>query len=213
MKLDAVITGDVVGSTQMTKDERDTMLAILRRMPELLSPICEMRLEMFRGDGFQIGTADAKMSLRVAIAIRANMRSFKFSNGNGQWDARLSIGIGSVDYESDTLASSDGEAFRLSGHGLDGMTFERLVVETPWAEMNDELRVSTAFADNLISSWSPSQSRIIFQNLLSEKTHAEIGRELGVSRQMVDKSLNTSRDYLIKMYLDRFKTLINHNSL
>ncbi len=209
MKIGAIITGDIVDSTKMTAGERDSMLHMLKSLPEILSILTKIDLEIFRGDSFQIRVGDPVDSLTVALAIRAHIRSYKFAEQNRQWDARLSIGIGKVEYENGSLATSDGEAYRASGKGLDTIGKYRLIIETPWAEVNKELRVSTAFADDIVSRWTQSQSRVMFQSITTDISHAEIGCLLGITRQMVDKTLKAGKEELMNLYISRFKELIN----
>lgn len=208
MKIGAIITGDIVDSTKMVTEERNSMLNMLQSLPDLLLPLVKIDLEIFRGDSFQIRIENPVDSLKAALAIRAQIRSFKFAKYNRQWDARLSIGIGTMEYENATLATSDGEAYRASGRGLDSIAKGRLTIETPWREANKELRVSTAFADNVVSGWTRSQSRVMFQSLITDISHAEIGHVLGVTRQMVDKSLRFGKEKLINLYINRFEELI-----
>lgn len=202
----AVITGDVVSSTSYRPDERDEMLAALRALPCVLAPIEEVRFEMFRGDGFQIGITNAIYSARIAIAIRSYLRSHKIDSR--QLDARIALGIGSVEYVSEALSTCDGSAFRNSGRLLDQMRERRLEISTPWTDVDDELTLSTAFVDDIISSWTANQSKVELEALLTQKTHAEIAQGLNISRQMVDKSLRASKENLIKEYIKRFETLI-----
>lgn len=209
MKIESIITGDIVDSTKMVAEERNAMLLMLQSLPELLSTLTKIDLEIFRGDSFQIKVGNPVDSLKVALAIRAQIRSFKFAKHNRQWDARLAIGVGTVEYENGTLATSDGEAYRLSGRGLDSIGKYRLTIETPWKEMNNELRVSTAFADDIISRWTQSQSRVMFQGLSTSLNHAEIGNILGITRQMVDKALRAGKEDLMNLYINRFEELIN----
>lgn len=209
MKIGAIITGDIVDSTKMVADERNSMLHMLQSLPELLVPLTKIDLEIFRGDSFQIKVQNPIDSLKAALAIRAHIRSFKFTEYNSQWDARLAIGIGTLEYENGSLATSDGEAYRASGRGLDSIGKGRLSIDTPWDEVNKELLVSTAFADDIVSGWTQSQSRVMFQSLTTEVSHAEIGDILGISRQMVDKALRAGKEDLINLYLNRFAELIN----
>lgn len=208
MKIGAIITGDIVDSTKMNTAERNSMLIMLQSLPDLLLPLTDIELEIFRGDSFQIRVWNPVDSLTVAIAIRAHIRSYKFAEYNRQWDARLAIGIGTMEYENGALATSDGEAYRASGRGLDAIGKCRLMIETPWKEVNKELRVSTAFADDIVSGWTLSQSRVMYQSLTKDQSHAEIGNILGISRQMVDKALRSGKEELIKLYANRFKELI-----
>lgn len=211
MKIGAIITGDVVDSTKMVAEERSTMLRMLQSLPDLLLPLTKIDLEIFRGDSFQIRVGRSVDSLKVALAIRSHIRSFKFAEHNRQWDARLAIGIGTLEYENGSLATSDGEAYRVSGRGLDSIGKSRLTIETPWEEVNKELRVSTAFADDIITGWTQSQSRVMFQSLTTDLSHAEIGDILGISRQMVDKALRAGKEDLMNLYLNRFAELIKEH--
>ena len=210
MRLGAIITGDIVNSTKLTVEERELMLRNLQLIPEVLAPVQNVSIEIFRGDSFQLGISKTESALRCALAIRALLRSHKV-DGSKVLDARVAIGIGTLDYESDALSTSDGEAYRLSGRLLDNMNKSRLGIKTPWHEVNEELELPTAFADDIVSSWSHNQSKIILLNLISSRTHAELAQELGISRQMVDKSLKASKDELIEAYIKRYETLINKN--
>lgn len=211
MKIGAIITGDIVDSTKMVAEERNSMLRMLQSLPVLLLPLAKFDLEIFRGDSFQIRVGRSVDSLKVALAIRSHIRSFKFAEHNRQWDARLAIGIGTLEYENVSLATSDGEAYRASGRGLDSIGKNRLTIETPWEEVNKELRVSTAFADDIITGWTQSQSRVMFQSLTTGLSHAEIGDILGISRQMVDKALRAGKEDLMNLYLNRFAELIKEH--
>lgn len=185
------------------------MLKALREIPAVLSTVdSNVGLEIFRGDSFQVYISDAAMALRAGVAIRAWLRSQNMNDPNMILDARLAIGIGKIDFESNSLATSDGEAFRLSGRLLDEMTKSRLEIRTMWETVNDELKVSTAFADDIISSWTESQSNVILRSLLTDGSHLEVAKLLGVTRQMVTKSLKISKEELIRNYIVRFEKLI-----
>lgn len=213
MKIGAIITGDIVDSTRLTLAEREAMLMRLESLPEVLSSVEKIRMEIFRGDSFQIGIRDAEKSLKVALIIRSYLRSHRVESSGTLMDARLALGIGTLDYESDTLSTSDGDAYRRSGRLLDSMDKSRLEISTPWSGVNDELKLSTAFADDIISGWTQSQSRVVMLSLLGgAQPHYKIAAELGVSRQTVDKSLRLSKEELINAYLTRFEELIIKNT-
>ncbi|MDE5875933.1 MAG: hypothetical protein K2H47_00275 [Muribaculaceae bacterium] len=208
MKLGAIITGDIVNSTKLTVDERELMLNTLQMIPEVLSPIQNVSIEIFRGDSFQLRIPNLGLALRCALAIRAWLRCHKIHKSK-VLDARLAIGIGTLDYEADSLSTSDGEAYRLSGRLLDSMNKSRLEIITPWYEVNDELKLLTAFADDIVSSWSQNQSKVILLSLITLKNHVELSKELKISRQMVDKSLKSSKKELIEAYIKQYEKLIN----
>lgn len=209
MKIGAIITGDIIASTKMESDDRDMMLASLQSLPDILSPIEKVRVEIFRGDSFQIGICQAHNSLKIALAVRAYLRTHKMFSSKKVIDARVAIGIGSIEYEADTLSTSDGEAFRISGRLLDRMEKRRLEIMTPWDKVNDALSLNTAFADDIISSWTQSQSRIELASYIISENRNEIASQLGISRQMVDKSMKISKQPLIRAYIKRFEKIIS----
>lgn len=209
MRTIAIITGDIVNSTKLSLAERDVMINALKAIPEMLNQISQVSMEIFRGDSFQIQLPDAAMSAKAAIAIRAWLRSQSVISAKSPLDARLAIGIGGADFQSDSLSTSDGEAYRLSGRLLDKMQKSRLEIATPWSRINEELKLATAFVDDIVTSWTQNQSKIMLLFLQTSKSHSELAQELVISRQMVDKSLKASKEDLIESYIYRFKQLIN----
>ncbi|MDE6552990.1 MAG: hypothetical protein K2K98_08545 [Muribaculaceae bacterium] len=186
------------------------MIKTLQDIPEILHPITRISMEIFRGDSFQIQIHDIAASAKSAIAIRAWLRCQAIT-GKTPLDARLAIGIGEADYQSNSLSTSDGEAYRLSGRLLDSMQKARLGIATPWPKVNEELTLATAFVDDIVTSWTPNQSKIMLLLLQTSKSHIELAQTLDISRQMVDKSLKASKEDLIESYLERFKKLIDEH--
>ena len=99
------------------------------------------------------------------------------------WDARVSVGIGDVSFESDNIVTSDGEAFRLSGRTLDTMGKKRLTISTPWCDFNKSIELVTRFADEVVSSWTAKQANVVYHSLMSPKTQKDMAVELGLSKQ------------------------------
>lgn len=209
MKLGAIITGDIVNSQGMDKEERNKMLDILQTIPEKLYKISNLNIEIFRGDSFQIEVLNIYKCLQVAVALRTIFRSQQFKHSSKQWDVRLSIGIGKKEYEKETLAASDGEAYRLSGIGLDNIGKERLKITTPWEIYNKSLVTSTAFADDIISNLTQRQSEILSVFLTTSLSRKEISKMLDVSRQAIEKSLKSAKANLINLYIKSFEEIIS----
>lgn len=189
--------------------DREMMLTSLQSLPDILSPIQKVRVEIFRGDSFQVGICQANNSLKIALTIRAYLRTHRLFNSKEVMDARIAIGIGKIEYDADNLSTSDGEAFRISGRLLDRMKKRRLEIMTPWDKVNDDLSLNTAFADDIISSWTQSQSRIELASYIITENRNEIASQLGISRQMVDKSMKISKQTLINAYIKRFEKIIS----
>lgn len=210
-KIGAIITGDIVNSTKLSREERIVMLYSLQEIPMILNDISSVNFEIFRGDSFQILVSDPWQVLKVALIIRAFLRSQKLGENKKILDSRIAIGIGSLDFQSEELSTSDGEAYRFSGRLLDEMDKAKLAIKTPWLEVNEELSLNTAFADRIISSWKQKQSRVVYESLITGMNHNELAQKLGITRQMIGKSLRASNEDLILEYIHRFEKIIRQH--
>ena len=207
-----VITADVVGSTQIKTEDRGTLPALLRELIREIAqcrPELKLQVDIFRGDSFQVWVEKPECAPLVALLLRAGLRMSALRAGEQQLDARISVGIGDVAYRDATVSQSDGEAFVLSGRGFDQLgKQQRLMVQTPSETVNEELRVETAFVDDIVSNWSALHSKIMYQALLREMSQGELAEKNNTSQQNVRKRLEKAKAKLIRMYLDRVTSLI-----
>lgn len=208
MKIKAVLTGDIVNSEKIDSEHRALLIRVIRDINSLQawSPLS---MDLFRGDSFQIVMENPSMALLIATMARAYIMANTPSESQIMWDARISIGIGTVSFVSDTVVTSDGEAYRLSGRRLDSMVKERLAVDTCWKDVNDELTVGIAFVDDVINGWTPIQAQAIYQSIARKLSQAEIACNLGKSQQAVSKILAAAKENLLRLYLNRFENLIS----
>lgn len=207
-----VITADVVGSTQIKIEDRGTLPALLRELIREIAqcrPELKLQVDIFRGDSFQVWVEKPECAPLVALLLRAGLRMSALRAGEQQLDARISVGIGDVAYRDAQVSQSDGEAFVLSGRGFDQLgKQQRLMVQTPSETANEELRVETAFVDDIVSNWSALHSKIMYQALLREMSQGELAEKNNTSQQNVRKRLEKAKAKLIRMYLDRVASLI-----
>lgn len=203
-----IITGDIVDSSLITNEWKPAVTAILKKVISDFNPKAGGNIEMYRGDSFQIMVDDKDMALSIGIAVRAALRAGTPENMN-LWDARISIGIGEVSYESESILTSDGEAFRLSGREFDVLGKRRMAVVTPSDAINEELRLTTAFADELITGWTSRQAEVIYAKLLSDQPQKDLAESIGMNIQNFSKHWNLGHGALILSYIDRYKELIN----
>jgi len=206
--LKGVITADVVGSTLIQEGMRGELPRLINRLADELQEISPIKVEIFRGDGFQVMVRDAEKTPLVAVMLRAGLRKSELRSGTDLLDARMAVGIGEVSYVDDKITLSDGEAFVLSGREFDELGKRRLSVVTSSEDVNAELRVETAFLDDVISHWTMQQSECMFQVLLTNAKQAQLASDGRTSRQNVGKKLSAARERLVRMYLDRVSFLI-----
>lgn len=202
-----VITADVIDSSKIPAESRELFLESLRQIQSQLLSITPFQMEIYRGDSFQIVMDDFSNAVLIAVLIRAGL---KMSSPAGQtWDARMSIGIGEVSYVNSRITVSDGEAFRYSGRGLELIGKKRLSITTPLQEMNEELAVSTAFADDIITHWTKLQSERMFYYLLSGLNQTELAQQKGIKLQVLNDTLRAAKYSLMTLYLKRTHSLLS----
>ena len=212
MEIKAVITGDIVRSEQIALDKRNMLIEVLHEIIDELQHKSPMRMEIFRGDSFQIIVEHPESSMVIATMIRAGLKSHTPIGSKATWDARISIGIGTIEYQGDKVVTSDGEAFKLSGRGLDIMEKSRLAVSTCWNDVNEELDAGLAFADDLITRWSIHQAQAVYLSLGKGLSQVSIADFIAKSQQNVSKTLSSAKESLLTRFLNRFETVIKkHN--
>lgn len=208
-----VITGDIVNSTEiLNSGHREKLLEVLHTtVDEIGRNILreDLKMELFRGDSFQILIDNIYFAVDIAVMIRA--RLIASSLDNIRWDARIGVGIGEREFMSGSVNESDGEAFRNSGKAFDSLkSNNRLAVLTPDEDFNEELEVSTTFADNIISDWTITQAKTIHPFLLRiGATQKEIAKETGASPQVISKRLISSKVSLVSKYTERYAHKMN----
>ncbi|MCD8207480.1 MAG: SatD family protein [Bacteroidales bacterium] len=202
-----VITADVVNSTRINRDSREAFLDVLHRIENDLCRICAVHIEVYRGDSFQVLVEDAGNGMLCAILIRAGL--MHLAPSTARWDARLSVGVGDVRYIDEQVSMSDGEAFWLSGRAFDEIGKKRLVARTNSEDINGELALTCAFADDVICGWTKKQAELMYKVLLDGIERKDLAEHCGATAQSVGKTLRAAKENLIVMFIERFGCLIN----
>ena len=203
MIIRGVITGDVIGSSNIKPENRSLLLDCLNAMKDELISISPFKMEIFRGDSFQLLVEQPEKTIELAILLRAGLKHHTPSKKEGIWDAKVSVGIGTVNFISDEIITSDGEAFQYSGRLFDKMGKQRLMVKTPWSNVDEELSVSTPFADDIITRWSIKQAGMVYLSLMKNQSRKDLAELAGTSAQNVSDILSTAREALIRKYIER----------
>ena len=183
----AVLTGDLIRSTTAGKDAVDGAMAVIQDVAQTERDISgkDVRFSRFRGDGWQIYAQDGSSVFRLTLLILANLR-----HQSHLAQTRLAAAMGAVAFLPDAgLASATGEAFGLSGHGLDGMTTQRLEYDSNHPDAHWH-RALFSYLDWQSSRWSAEQAEAVglaFRNP-SKPSHM-LSESLGISRQAAQSRL------------------------
>jgi hypothetical protein len=214
-KFYAVLTGDIVGSSKLIDSERNHLLSILKSsfnsIENILPGAVSAPFAIYRGDSFQGVLSKPEVALRVAIFIRAGLRNgFKAMQQRFALDARIAVGIGSIDFlPSGQGSEGDGEAFRRSGPVLDRMKGDRrLIFRTPWKKIDAELDVECAILDALINRWSAEQAQAILGQIrgLTQETAAN---EFGISQPAVQQRLKSAGGWAVEELCRRYERIVD----
>src|SRR5690606_33642801 len=150
--MNAVITGDVVNSTQVAPEQwltplKETLL-IWGQQPK--------EWEIFRGDSFQL-LVPAKDVLHAAIAIKAVLKTRK------QLDVRLGIGLGTVSYRASRITESNGEAFVFSGEKFEQLKKEKvnMAIQSRWAKFDRDMNLFLKFALVIMDEWTENSAEMV----------------------------------------------------
>lgn len=177
----AVLTGDLIASTQAGQAATDGAMALIQSVAiaEGLSEGTDVRFTRFRGDGWQIYCSDPTKVFRLAVLVLATLQSRPELP-----KTRISAATGPVTFLPDTgLASASGQVFSVSGRNLDSMARRRLVFECQ--ESTGSCKGALfVYLEWQSGRWSPEQAKAVALTFRHDPpqpgTSAE---ELSISRQ------------------------------
>lgn len=198
MKIVQVITGDIVNSTSMTIEQRNE----IRNTFDFLSQNSTDRYDYFvRGDGFQV-LSKTQNALRETLLIK----TYLYAKTGAK--AKISIGIGEINYENERLSDSDGEAFWLSGRALDELKnrSELLTISMVDETKKSEWELHCMVLDYLEKNQTRNQAEAIYW-LLNNKTQQEIASILNISQPSVNNRIKNSGWNIIDKILKRFQNV------
>ena len=210
----SILTGDVVGSKKVKGTDRELLHACFesagQKMLDSFSEFVPYPPEFFRGDSWQFLVTDPAMSLRIGIFFRALIKACMQKNRN---DTRISIGLGSIEFlPAGRVSSGDGDAFRLSGGGLDRIHKpERMGIFFPAYLESDVTRaveVIVKLIDLKVKEWTGKQARAISGALLG-LTQASIARDWfnkEVTQQAVGQHLDRAGYATIALAIEYFES-------
>lgn len=146
----AVITGDIMHSRKLASA---VWLADLKTV--LNSYGSEPKdWEIYRGDSFQL-VVPVEDALEIALLIKATIKQHK------ALDARIAIGVGSVDYNADKITESNGVAFINSGECFETLKKQTLGIKTPWTGFNSAFEVIIPLLLLVADNWTSTSAEIL----------------------------------------------------
>ncbi|MCT4614747.1 MAG: transcriptional regulator [Marinifilaceae bacterium] len=195
----AVITGDIIKSRKVNSE---IWLPDLERyFSEIIDNSSQW--EIFRGDSFQLEISVDK-ALEVALCIRAIVKS------NNLINVRISIGLGTKNFQGKTILESNGTAFHYSGDGLTNMKFRTLCLKSSMPEFDSSINTMLDLVSFISSAWKPITAQTIFLALTNrEWKQKDLAKKLSKNNSTISKSLNRGAYFEILRVIDYYKQNIN----
>lgn len=195
----AVITADMANYTQFSREEAaqwlEEMLDILHQNSAFK---WALKPEIYRGDSFQGVLKNVEESMRVAILTRACIRKHA-----PYADMRIAIGIGKAEQLTDRPGTSDGEAFRLSGHLADRIRQQKARIGIALPKPSEPLNATLNLLETVIEDWTMAQSQVI-ETLLQGKNVTQIAELLSISQPAASQRVIASKWWAIESFLATF---------
>jgi hypothetical protein len=175
----SIITGDIINSRRLPSD---VWMEGLKKIFHTIGSNPE-QWEIYRGDEFQLEVPNPEDALRVAIQIKAFLKTVHL-------DARMSIGIGDKSYSAAKISESNGTAFVRSGELFETLKKQKITLAIHSgvadfdATMNLMLRLGLTFMNHWLVQ-SAEFTLVTLENpLLSQE---ELGQKLGINQAAVSR--------------------------
>jgi hypothetical protein len=203
MNQGAVITADIVNSTQLSKAEYKKLIK------NLTAVFGEHQYEFFRGDSFQVFIKSPDKALQVLL--QARLTAMKLSGSSMPVaDIRASIGIGNIKLPVKSFQTASGDVFILSGRTFDKMAKEErtiIISDEKNQAVNLGLKVISQFIDYLFQRLTFKQAAVVYE-LLMERTQIETAKRLKKSQATIHKHTQAAGWRQIENLLADYKNLI-----
>lgn len=201
--IQSVLTADIVNSTLLSPVQEEKLMKDLK---DLLSPY---KYEFYRGDSFQVYLEESDKALEIALKCRTAAIKLAQEETDTASDIRVSIGLGDVEEPVKALSSAKGEAFLLSGRGLDelGKTAGRLVISTGDPLANITFSVMADYLNSVYRQMTAKQAEVISE-LLKGETQQQVADRLGRSKSTISQHVTAGRWEEIENIINKYKSLI-----
>lgn len=185
----AVLTGDIIQSSDLAEDQLKTALATLAEAAGKIGdwPGTTTAFSLRGGDSWQMAMTTDRYALRAGLCLRAALRGL----GKG-FDSRIAItlGVDSMPPDGNPNAAL-GPVYIASGRLLEEIKGDGGIRwQAPDAADPRAYSAVARLADHISRDWTKAQARALIHHLPpAPPKREETAKRLGITRQSVNKSL------------------------
>lgn len=199
-----VVSGDIVGSSLLKAAARKKLQQRLDSFFEMAQEKWpDLYVQQYRGDSIQ---GYLLVYRPVALRFTLMLHSYLLRD---EFKMRLSVGVGKLTFKSNTVITSDGTAFHISGTRLDAITKtgDLISIAGTNEDFTREWQVHSASLNFIIERWTPQQAEAIYLQLQGERQQT-IARELKITQPSVHQRLQGAGWPVVQKILHRFESVI-----
>ena len=200
----AVISGDIIGSSQLKTPSRKKLQQLLDVFFENTTlEWSDMQAEQYRGDSIQIIlTGNRLAALRITLLLQTCLIKENFK-------IRMAIGVGDITFNGPQVVKSDGSAFHTSGPYLDalGKSGEMISIASVDEEFTSEWQVHSASINYILERLTQQQAEAVYLQL-QDHTQASIAKKLKIKQPSVHQRLQAAGWPVVQKILTRFESVI-----
>lgn len=198
----AVLTGDIVGSSNLKPAQRKKLLSELKstskEIRKLYKDVIPFDVDIFRGDSWQLLVTEPRLALRIALLFRSTLKG---KMNIREFDSKIFIGVGTINsLPGERVSLGNGDAFVFSGRGLEKLKKYRMGIDYPAFDKNEYLNLIVQLIDVFAANWTIKQSTSI-SGALKGWTQKRIADSLELKQQTV-------YDHLIGSYLPHIENAL-----
>lgn len=200
----AVLTADIVHSTQMGSKIYSDAVANLQTLISQAEHRYQGAGDIFRGDEFQIQYTSPELALKSALLIKL---ALMFSSPTIQ--CTMSLAYGNYDRLDNKPNTSSGPAFIASGRGLSNTRRGELSVHLLNLAESQDIPLLTGFASYQINKLTRGQAQLLhlyIENDFAE--HSSLAVLTKTSRQNISNRLKNIGADLIRDYIKAINSKI-----
>jgi len=201
----AVITADMVNSTALGTE---AAAKLTNRLQQLIAAN-NAKFLFYRGDSFQSYLVDPYPAYRLALLLRTEARLFELEMPEVKTDLKISIGVGNIDTPVLNISTAKGEAFLLSGRGLEMLeqSGKRMLIQSEKPVVNLALSSISLFTDYLFEKLTFKQAEVL-QHLLQNRTQIETAKILNKSQSTINRHVQWEKRREEEELLELYKSAI-----
>jgi hypothetical protein len=199
-----VISGDIINSSLLKPASRKKLQHLIDDfLNNAVVQWPDMQAQQYRGDSVQaILTYNRLAALRIVLMFQSYLRK-------EQYKIRMAIGVGTINFKSGQVITSDGSAFQASGPFLDALAKngEMISIAGSNNEFTSEWQVHSASLNYIIERWTPAQAEAVYLQL-QDHTQAVIAKKLKIKQPSVHQRLQGAGWPVVNKILTRFESVI-----